>query len=130
MRISQDTLDWWKEQRPDVVKSWQHSAVKLPHALDAFLDFVGPDGYKMKFYANGIQFDFPILEWAFAVTEKKEPWKYWNLMDMRTIYQMVNFNTKDGKRIGEYHNALDDCKTQIWWMKNIMAGNAHLNYKE
>jgi len=121
LHISKDTLDWWRLQNPEAVKAWQHSQIGLSDALDQFLEFV-PSSKTMKFYCQGTNFDFPVMESSFRVTGKREPWKFYNLVDIRTICWLASFDYKNAPRVGEYHNALDDCMTQISWIKQIIKG--------
>lgn len=118
--ISRDTVDWWRTQKPDAVKSWQHSQVLLQDAMNKFSDFCG-QSTSMLYYSQGINFDFPILESSFDVLGMKSNWKFWNLRDTRTIYWLAGIDTKNEKRVGDYHNALSDCKTQIMLLKRALG---------
>lgn len=119
LHISKETVDWWSIQKPEAIKSWQHSQIHLPEALDNFLEFTGSDK-NTQWWCNGLNFDYPILDTSIRVTGRQIPWKYWNLRDVRTAYYLANFNTLNAKRIGDYHSALDDCKTQIAWLKHVI----------
>ena len=120
LHINKNTLDWWKNQKPDALKAWQHSQVDLSEAVTKFLEFTGDDDKYSHYWANGMSFDEPILRTSIKVVGKKEPWKYWNFHDARTAYYLANFNTRDAPRVGNYHSALDDCKTQISWLKTCL----------
>ena len=42
------------------------------------------------------------------------PWKYWDVRDTRTIYELARFDLRSLKRSnGVHHNALDDAKHQV-----------------
>lgn len=118
--ISLETLNWWRKQKPEAVKAWQHSRISLKDALNQFVDFCGTDKNTL-FYSQGINFDYPILESSFQAVEMKEIWKYWNLRDTRTIYWLAGLDTKNEKRVGNYHNALSDCHNQIIWLKKSLG---------
>ena len=79
--------------------------------------------YELIIWSQGIDFDFPILEYAFEkyVESNKKPYSYWNKRDTRTIIKWSNVNSHDYVRTGTAHNALDDCRTQI---KNVQAAYA------
>jgi DNA polymerase III epsilon subunit-like protein len=120
MTISQDTLDWWKRQDKAAVDAWKQNAILIEDALDQFNEFIG-DASKTVMWAQGIDFDFPVLRYSLRNTEREIKWKYWNQCDSRTIFTIANFNTKKGERVGQYHNAIDDCRTQIAWLKQILS---------
>ena len=120
LHISKETLDWWRLQRPEATKAWMTSQVGLGDALDQLDAFCGPSKHTM-YYSQGINFDFPILESSYEVLERQSPWKFWNLRDTRTIYWLAGLDTKTEPRIGTYHNAIDDCLTQIAWLKKSLG---------
>ena len=120
LHINKNTLDWWKNQKPDALKAWQHSQIDLPEAIAKFIQFTGDDDKYGHYWANGLSFDEPILRSSIHVVGKKEPWKYWNLHCARTAYYLANFNTHDAPRVGNYHSAIDDCLTQISWLKTCL----------
>jgi len=120
LHISKDTLNWWKKQKPEALKSWMHSRINLPDALDQFIEFCGT--YKNTIHwAQGIAFDFPILDSSLKVCGKTPPWKYWNVYDARTANYLGAVNPFDEPRVGQYHSALDDCYTQIQNLKKAIG---------
>ena len=125
MHISKDTLDWWRAQKPQAVAAWQHSQLTLKDALEQFKTFCG-DSSETLFYSQGINYDFPVLETSFRAIGEDSPCIYYNLRDMRTAYWLAEFNTRNSPRIGEYHNALDDCLTQICWLKTALGAKTNI----
>ena len=108
--IDNDTLAWWANQSPEA----QHEAfgdgverMDIRDALDALFDFCKPCD---RVWANGPAFDLIILETAAKRLGKKEPWKFWQGRDCRTVFRMVP--TRDQKQ--NNHNALDDC-----WLQTV-----------
>lgn len=120
LTIDQSTIDWWKNQKPEVLKQSLKDSIDYKTALEKFVDFCSDMQYK-KFWCNGASFDFPIIENSLHVFGMSDPWKYYNLADLRTVLYIADFNTKNAKRIGSYHNALDDVKTQISWLKAALS---------
>lgn len=120
--ISVDTLDWWKKQRPEAVKMWQHSQIDIFTALDQFSEFCG-DSKHTHYWSNRDWFDFPKLEESYYVTGKKVPFRYYNVHDMATAYYLGGLDVNKEERIGTYHNALDDCMNQIRWLKKVLGIN-------
>jgi hypothetical protein len=118
--IDGETLNWWKRQPPEAMHSWMHSKITLPDAIDQFTEFYGTNKDQLHF-CNGTNFDFPILESSYKAVGKKEPYKYWNQRDARTLYWAANLDVRNEPRIGTYHNAMDDCLTQISWLKKALG---------
>lgn len=107
--IADETLQWWASQEEDVrIEAFSpEDRFSLEDALTAFTYWAsGADRY----WANGIAFDYPILESCCAQTKIQYPWKYWQVMDARSIYKLVpdHYNPKQ-----MHHHALYDCLTQI-----------------
>lgn len=119
MRIDVDTVDWWRKQNPDAVRSWMKNGIAVVDAAIQFNEFL------MKYtvpkdvcvWANGVDFDLPIIRNLMTATDQPVLWNYWNQMDARTIFKLAGINTRTAERIGNYHNALDDCHNQIRWVK-------------
>lgn len=123
LHISKETVDWWRLQRPEATKAWMNSQVGLGDALDQLDAFCG--GKKdTHYWSLGTNFDFPILESSYEVLDRKEPWKYWNIHDMRTAYYLAGLDTKLEERVGTYHNAIDDCLTEIKWLKKALGSKS------
>lgn len=120
MTISQSTLDWWKKQDKAAIDAWKLNPVSIEEAIERFNDFLGDATYT-KMWAQGIDLDFPVLRNSLSKLGAPIKWKYWNQCDSRTVFTIANFNTKKAARVGQYHNAIDDCRTQISWLKQILS---------
>lgn len=107
--ISTDTLDWWKKQKPGVLKQALMDAVSPEEAIAKFIEWYGPKS--MQTFAKGSHFDFPIIETYFRDFKKPYPWKYWDAKCYRTILDMVR-DIKPDEAEGDLHNALTDAKVQ------------------
>jgi DNA polymerase III epsilon subunit-like protein len=84
---------------------------------------------KLFVWANGACFDFPILESAFNDYGIDIPWAYHQVNDLRTLRNLVHpkrseeeyhssFATGDH---GLYHDALDDCRTQVAMLQELLV---------
>ena len=121
MIVSSDTIDWWKKQKPEALKTFMENQVDICDALDQLNAFIGPDTKDIVFWSNGTNFDFPILQWSYNATGKNIPWKYWNIRDTRTVYAIFGIDMLKYERVGTYHNAIDDCLTQIKALKEALS---------
>jgi hypothetical protein len=111
MDVNNETLEWWKKQSPEA----KYDAFEHPvrtHIKDALLqlkDFV--KGISC-FWANSPNFDYVILENAYTLFKIDVPWKFWQLRDCRTVYDIGKVNMKTICKETK-HNALEDCYYQI-----------------
>jgi hypothetical protein len=120
LHISKETLDFWKKQSPEAISAWKDSSIGLKEALDSFDEFLG-DTKHTQMYANGIGFDYSILQSSYFAIGRNEPWKYYNLMDMRTIFKLAKLDFKNYPKVGVHHSAIDDCLTQIKALKECAS---------
>lgn len=88
LRIDARTVMWWMDQNNEARKHLTSArGIDLGNALD---DFINAFDWKDKaVWANGIDFDFTILESAMKATGRTPPWAYWAKMDYRTVKNMV-----------------------------------------
>ena len=121
MIAEKETLEWWAEQPKEVRSAWLSNSILIDDALEALNDFIGTDWKNVVWWCNGANFDYPLLEWTYKATGRPVPWKYWNLRDVRTVFSIFDLDFKKFPRVGSYHNAIDDCKTQIAALKSVLV---------
>jgi hypothetical protein len=110
MEISKDTLDWWDSQSDDYKYEalLNKDRINIKDGLNALSKFIKNSKY---IWANSPNFDCVILENAYKLCNLDIPWKFYNLRDTRTVYDLGNVSLKT---IGETkHHALFDCYNQI-----------------
>lgn len=110
--IDQSTLEWWKNQSDDSKTEFSQDTKTVWKTLDEFADwFQGVSGEQV--WCQGATFDAPILEEYFMRVNPGVPWKFWNIRDTRTVYDVCDFDPQTVPRKGTYHNTLDDVKHQV-----------------
>ena len=116
--IDEDTQHWWQRQDPaSRIALLKEKKFDVRHAIQEtcfYLSYLA-ETHELVMYSRGIDFDFPILEHALRkyVDAKELPYKYWNKRDVRTILATAGVSKDDVPRVGNAHNALGDCLTQI-----------------
>ena len=106
--VHQDTIKWWMQQRPEVLKSQMQNKQPIEDVVDYLYSWFVPN---QEVWCWGLSFDLPILENTFRTINKTEmPWKYYNQRCARTIAEV--FNIKKENAEDTYHNAMEDCKAQ------------------
>ena len=106
--ISASTLEWWMKQSDEARKSTfnvrRKSINETCETVRNFFSFMD----RPKAWGNGSVFDITIIENFMEYT--KVPWKFWDIMDTRTLHRLHPFDkTKQGEIA---HTALEDAIAQ------------------
>jgi|SRR6056300_1395257 DNA polymerase III epsilon subunit-like protein len=108
LTIDDSTIEWWSKQEQHVTKE-AFDPKDRTHLKKIITEFYKWSKGCTHYWANGSYFDFPIMENVFGKYKRSTPWKYWEVMDYRTIYKCANVEIPK-----EYkHHALYDCVNQI-----------------
>ena len=114
LETNKETEEWWDKQSEESkyeIFINKNDRYDIKDALIKLTNFIGNSKIV---WANGITFDCIILENCYKKCKLDFPWKYYNLRDARTIYDIGNVNLKDFcKDKNQKHNALYDCYIQI-----------------
>ena len=135
----EDTLDWWRKQDKDIIKSVFENALEPVDVANSFIEWVKEVtmGRNFTLMSNHILFDITKIDYFlgkmigenlsdqtrynkiedFATIRNKAKWLDVELLeDIESEYESQNL-----------HNALDDCKWQLHSLEaclEIMAGSA------
>lgn len=112
LHVEQDTHMWWKRQSPEAIAALEVDKRPLTEVVDNFAKWfarVNPRSV----WAQGANFDPVLWEAAAMAVGRGAPWKYYEVRDTRTLYDLADFNTKTIARGGTYHCALDDARHQV-----------------
>lgn len=122
--IDSDTLEWWKTQSDSAHGEFlQDKQSTCFTALENFAEyFICSEGGQV--WCQGATFDVPILEEYFLRVNPGVPWKFWNVRDTRTVYDICKFDVNSIVREGTYHNALADAKHQVRCVQGALK-NVH-----
>lgn len=109
LSTSDGTMGWWARQPPEAQAVFTDSArIPILLALQEFGAFIrGLSDPKV--WGNGASFDNAILSNAYRRAGLELPWEFWNDRCYRTVMAGVRDRPS---RVGVYHNALDDARTQ------------------
>lgn len=113
MTQDESTVAWW--QTPDKADAWQqlqHDQKDVAHVFQQFISWFKDSG-GTHIWSQGSCFDVVLAEDAMRRLGMTPPWKFWDIRDTRTVYDVFGFNPRWVKREGTFHNALDDCYHQI-----------------
>lgn len=120
-RISEDTLIWWLKQGPEAQGVYHEEKVTIESALTELSDWIGTDDYNP--WANGADFDLPMLAHAYTQLKIETPWKFWNNRCFRTYKNLPGAKAVKVPFSGVKHNALADAYHQA---QTVCAVHAQL----
>jgi hypothetical protein len=120
LAIEPATADWWERQSEDAKRRLGQDQFSLPEVALAFHQWFDTFGLT-HLWCNGAGFDEPI--WRFAINRIGEsllpkgatytvPWKYWNVRDTRTLWDVAGIDARRVPREGLAHDALADARHQ------------------
>lgn len=110
-RIQEDTLLWWLKQTAAAQAVFHEPKVTLATSLCEFSDWLGPT--ESLLWANGADFDLPMLAHAFRQADMDIPWLFWNSRCVRTFKNLPQARNVKVPRLGTHHNALSDAAYQV-----------------
>lgn len=114
------TIAWWDGRESEAKTVLDHAAeggLLLPRALEQFTQFLN-NHPGVKLWGNGSDFDNAILSACYHVTRQDQPWKFYNNRCYRTLKNLWPEIKLD--RVGTYHHALDDAKSQALHAVQLM----------
>lgn len=119
---SESTMEFWAKQDEHIQKSTFTDDNRIP-VQDFFKQFnkylVGAD----KIWCQGPQFDMVIIEDLYAEHKHHKGWAFWQIMDCRTIFNMMPRDPrKDIQQ--DLHSADDDA---YWQAVSVQKTYAHFN---
>lgn len=107
------TVDWWRGQDPAAWQAATQGAVPTKPGLEyiaQWLAWAAPDG-DFLLWCHGATFDAPLLEEAYRRMTLPCPWRFWQVRDTRTLYDLAGINLKD-YAVPPPHVALNDAIAQ------------------
>jgi len=109
----QKTVDWWNQQTESIRNEAFSPIDRIPikQALEELTTFFGNDK-KQCVWSHGSCFDCVILDEAFNRCGMQTPWKYFNVRDTRTLFELSSI-THNQLPIASHH-AVFDCLRQIY----------------
>lgn len=115
LHVDPSTEKWWSEQSQEAQAALLTDCRPFAEVATAFHKFFKDNGGEL-IWCQGANFDAVLWEAAVAKAWPSKsfvPWRFWNVRDTRTVYDLAELDTKTIERAGTYHNALDDSLHQI-----------------
>jgi len=122
LTVNKDTVEWWMGQEArarDVLVEAKTATLTLKDVLEEFSSW-WKNRDAVYLWGNGAAFDNAILSYAYRAVGLEQPWKFWNDRCYRTLKSLAP-EANEIKRLGTYHNALDDAISQVKHMQSFMS---------
>jgi hypothetical protein len=114
------TIMWWFDQAVNGNHPTVNGTTGLYSALCSFNAWLSEFKKLPILWANGTDFDIPILYNACKEELSSPAWKYNDVRDARTIFKLFgNYGIKPTNP--QKHHALEDAKFQATWLMSIFS---------
>ena len=114
------TIKWWMQQSGAAKAVFKDGHKPTKEVLETLRQWImthagskAQTTNKCIVWGNGSSFDITLMETLFKAYDVVVPWRFWNVMDLRTFRRFVAKGAKVQKLEGTDHNALDDSINQI-----------------
>lgn len=107
------TRAWWGTQGAEAWRLATENPAGLGVALDylrQWIAWAAPNGDAL-IWCHGASFDAPILEELYRRLAQEAPWKFWQVRDTRTLYDLASVDLQ-GFAVPPPHVALNDALAQ------------------
>lgn len=113
------TVEWWSKQsaRAKQEAFGPEDRVPLGEALEQLTRLICN---ARRLWANGPTYDMTILENAYKQLGKPLPWRFYKVMDARTVYNLVSRPVRDVAKKTNDHHALQDCINQVGLLQYVL----------
>lgn len=117
--ITFSTLAWWMEQNNFAQAVFKKERKDASEVAQKIVEWVGGNDYRL--WGNGSNFDNVILHSFFRSTGVKNPFRFWNARDLRTLKDIAGYGRGRPNIVrGVEHDALDDAMYQILCAQHYM----------
>ena len=113
--IDDGTIEWWSKQDPAAQEEAfdPNDRVDIRTVMDEFYKFCMGSS---KFWSHGSTFDIIILEHYYRQIGKPYPWKFWEVRDTRTLFDL---GMDPEMPQANKHHALEDALRQAIGVQNM-----------
>jgi hypothetical protein len=120
LHVEDGTRDWWEKQS----KQAQDALLVDPAGIYVVVQQFHQWFRKQRgvfIWSQGANFDVVIWDAVAHRLGQRPPWKFYDVRDTRTAYEMARFDPRTVRRSGTYHNALDDARHQAECVQRAYA---------
>lgn len=120
-KIDPETVMWWLKQEEAARQALMTGVDHIRSVLGYFQEYTLRECNRndVKMWGNGSDFDNVVLGNAYRRTGIALPWSFRNNRCYRTA--LAGHPLESVQRVGTWHNALDDAKTQAVHLMKVMG---------
>lgn len=122
LTVDNKTVEWWARQSEHARASLDRDAIPLLEACRAFHAWCRKVGLT-RVWGHGANFDPPVWEAACLAAGVSVPWKYSQVRDTRTMFDLCGYDFSGFAREGTHHHALDDARNQARYLAKAWQGS-------
>jgi hypothetical protein len=115
LRVMDDTVAWWANQSKEAQDEAFGTEGRI-HIRDAFDQLYKFCWGAKRVWSNGSVFDIMICEHVFRKLDKANPWQFWQVRDVRTLFD-IGIDPKRPPVLA--HHALQDAWNQAVGVQNV-----------
>jgi hypothetical protein len=120
LNVDPKTAEWWSTQPWEARQALLTNPCPLAQVVMEFHAWWHRVNARF-LWSNGANFDEVLWRVACKAVGVEVPWKYWNVRDTRTIWDIAGVNHRKVPRAGTAHNAFADAKHQADCVKLAYA---------
>ena len=116
LSVSDDTIAWWAKQDPaaQLEAFGDDDRISIELAVKQLYQFCFGAS---TVWSNGAAFDVPICEHVFRKLQRAIPWKFWEVRDVRTMFDLgIDPSMPESLK----HCAVDDAWAQAVGVQNVV----------
>lgn len=119
LTIHESTIEWWAKQSQEA-QDEAFDPKGRKHIREVFNNFYKFCWGADRVWSNGAGFDTVICETVFSRLEKACPWKYWQVRDVRTVFDEQLMGFPPVKPEVTAHDALIDAYNQALGVQSVL----------
>ena len=119
-RVDPSTVDWWNGQ-PEAKALMKKNRVSLTDAMLEVNEFVNDENILV--WSCGTVLDFGAINASMEVCGVEPCWKFFNVMDLRTLYNVIEVNHFEAmKHRTDFRTVVDNVRAEVDLLISTLKG--------
>lgn len=118
--VQDDTAAWWDKQTQAARDALMVDPKGIYVVVQQFHEWFRKNR-GVFVWGHGGNFDEPLWSAVAHKLGQRTPWKFWDARCTRSVYDVAGFDPRTVRRVGTYHNSLDDARHQAICVQKAYA---------